>query len=69
VVAELGAEVGDEPLEVFDLLPSADHSRANREQLRKVLRILSESQGQNLAVTDLYVPYSLDVQILALIFK
>ena len=34
--------------------------RAKREHLKRVQRHLSESQGQNLALTVLCVPYSLD---------
>ena len=37
-----------------------DRSRARREQLKRFLGLLPESQGQNLAVTVLYVPHSLD---------
>ena len=34
--------------------------RANRDQLPRINRFSRESQGQNLALTVLYVPYSLD---------
>ena len=34
--------------------------RAKREQLKRVLRLLPEGRGQNLALTVLYVPRSLD---------
>jgi len=34
--------------------------QAKREQLKKLYGLLPESQGQNLALTVLYVPHSLD---------
>ena len=36
-------------------------SRAEKEKLRWLHRLLPERQDQNLALTVLYVPYSLDI--------
>ena len=40
--------------------PTGNPFRANREVVKRVPEPLAESQGQNLALTVLYVPYSLD---------
>jgi len=47
--------VGKEALD-----PVEHHNRAKREQLKRLEGLLPDSQGRNLALALLFVPYSLD---------